>query len=331
MVTQPYTSARADARPLAAVAERPKGPLILVAVLATLTLLLTIVSNGNVGAALAPTFAFLIVYVFLKVPLRYPWLVYVALVMSLDNPAEPFAAGEYRSPFHTLAVALSGQLKNVIPVGALIISGLDVFLLVTFVLQGVRRARRSTLDRVGYLPTPFPLMLACWLAMGGIALAAILGLATGGSSRFVIWQIQRNIYLPLLILLLQAIFTSPNHFRAYFNVLIGVACVRAVIAIIIRHYWPDEEYTSSHSDSMVFGTVTCLLIARWTHQCTRRDLTLGIPIFALLMWGMVANDRRIVWAELAFAIIFIWWMTPRSRFKVSLARAAIASIPFVIV
>jgi hypothetical protein len=294
------------------------------------TLALAVLTNGNVVAALAPAFAFLVVYTIVKLPLRYPWLVYMALVMSLDTPAEPFAAGEYRSSLRPIAVALSSQLKNVFPSGALVMSGLDLLIAFTLVVHAVRRAKGSTLDREGYQPTPLPLFIANWACLLAVLVATGWGLATGGAFRWALWQIQRNIYLPLMFLVSVAIFPGPANMRGYLRLLTALACLRSVIAIWLRFQYPEVEYTSSHSDSMLFGTVYCYLIIQLLHGATRRFKWLSVPVFILVGWGMFANDRRLVYVQIVVALAFVFFMSPWTLFKKRVSQITIGSIPLLI-
>ncbi len=324
-------SAPAKTRPATPAPKASKGPLVLAVVLALTTLLVAILTNGNVAATLGPTAAFLVIYAIVKLPIRYTWFAYIWLVLSLDTPPEQFAGGKYKSPFYTVALLLTGQLKAVLGVSALVMTGLDIFLLSSFVLTSIRRAQGSRLDCDDYIRLPRPILFASWAALLGIVWATGLGLATGGAFRFAQWQIERNVYLPLVLLVVQAVFPGPKSFKPFTRVLIGAALVRAVIAILLRQQFPEEEYTSSHSDSMLFGTVTVLLVLRLADRPTKRDVRLGIPTLIVIVWGMIANDRRLVWVELALAAIFILVMTPRTRRKISMARTLLALVPGAIV
>lgn len=304
--------------------------MVLIGLLGVSTLALAILTNGNIVAALAPAFGFLVLYTIVKVPLRYPWLIYIALVMTLDTPAEPFAEGEYKSPLRPIAVVLSSQLKNVFPSGALIMSGLDLLIVGTLLVHAIRRAKESPLDREDYVPMPLPLFVACWLCLLGVLIPTVYGLAMGGSSRFAIWQIQRNIYLPLVLMLAQAVFPSPGNMKVYLRILVVVACIRAAIAIWLRFDYPKVEYTTSHSDSMLFGTVSCYLLIRLLHGATKGQKWLSVPVLGLLGWGMVANDRRLVWVEIGVSLAFIYFMSPWTRFKKRLAQTVLGSIPLIV-
>jgi hypothetical protein len=324
-------SAPAKAASAAPARAASKGTVVLAVVLALTTLVAAILTNGNLAATLGPTAAFLVLYAIVKLPIRYTWFAYIWLVLSLDTPPEPFAAGKYKSPFYTVALLLTGQLKAVLGVSALVMTGLDIFLLSSFVLTSVRRAQRSSLDRDAYIRLPRPILFASWAALLGILWATVIGLATGGAFRFAQWQIERNVYLPLVLLVVQAVFPGPESFKPFTRVLIGAALVRSVAAILLRQQFPEEEYTSSHSDSMLFGTVTVLLVLRLVDRPTKRDVRFGIPALIVIVWGMIANDRRLVWVELALAAVFILVMTPRTRRKISLARGLLSLVPVAVV
>ncbi len=301
-----------------------------VALLSLMTLAAIFVTNGNIVVGLAPSILVLVVYAVAKLPLRYPVMFIFAVIFTLDTPAEPFAGGKYQSPLHLVSELLTAQLKHVIPGSGLIITGLDLFIVGAFLLHGYRRATRSKLDRDDYTPTPIPLLVAAWVCLAGIAMAWLLGLATGGSFRFSLWQVQRNLYLPLMFLLFQAAFPSPRQFKPYFAMLIVIACLRSVMALWLREQFPLEEYATSHSDSMLFGTVTCLVVIRLMHGTNRRERFRLVLILLLLIVGMVENERRLVWVQIAVALAFVFVMTPWSSFKVKLIRRVLYSLPIVL-
>lgn len=299
--------------------------------LALSTLGAVLASNGKWVAAFIPTAAFLVAYTIGKVPLRYPALVVVFLVLTVDTPAEPFGSGKYESPFMPIAQVLMTQWKSFLPSGALVMTGMDVFLIGMLLVHGYRRAIGSTLDRVGFLPLPRPLIATAWLCVAGIMLALVVGLASGGTFRWAQWQVQRNIGLPLMLLVFQATFPSPDNYRPYLKVLIVAAHIRAVLAVILRFKFPHEEYVTSHSDSMLFATVTCMYLLRLILGATPREARRIWFSLSVLIAGMIQNERRLVWVELVFSLIFLSAMTPRTRFKVQVVRTVLVIIPFFIV
>jgi hypothetical protein len=297
--------------------------------LALATLALAVFSDGNLVVTMLPTAAFLVAYVLLKVPLRYAALVYVALVMTLDNPIDRFAEGQYQSPLYSFGTLLTAPFNNVIPVNALVISGMDVFLLAIFLVHAVRRAKGSRLDREGFVAVPLPLVFAAWACLLAVFLAAAWGLSRGGSFRFLQWQVQRNIYLPLFFLLFQAIFPSAENYKSYLKLLLGVACFRAVLAVVLSRLFPEASYATSHADSMVFGTAFCLIVLRLLHGPSAREFWRNIGFLLLLVVGMVANDRRLVWAQVGIALVFVFFMTEWTRMKTRAVQGLVLASPLV--
>jgi hypothetical protein len=59
---------------------------------------------------------------------------------------------------------------------------------------------------------------------------------------------------------------------------------------------------------------------------SRRTLRLFWGLLPIYLWGMVANNRRLVWVELFLMAVFFWLITPMRPLKLRLARLAIASV-----
>jgi hypothetical protein len=306
----------------------PLSAVLLATLLGAATLGAAVLGNGNIAVAFAPAFAFLLLYALGKLPLRVLWFGYIALVLLLDSPVEPFAENKYHSPFRPLAIILSAQLKTVIPVGALVMSGLDLMIVSTLILHTIRRLKESPLDRDGYEPTPLPMFVVNWLCLLGIIWVTVWGIGNGGNVRFVQWQIQRNIYLPIVMMVAHWVFPGPAQMKPFMQMLTVIACVRSVIAIWLRFGYPEAEYTTAHSDSVIFAIVFCFLLLRLLHGgATRGEKWSAAPILGLLSWGMVANERRLVWVEIAVALLFVYFMSPRTLLKRRIAQITLGSIP----
>jgi hypothetical protein len=308
---------------------RPSVALVSIVLLGLATLVLAIVSNGSLIATFLPAVAVMVGYVLVKVPLRHAALVYIALVITLDNPIDEFAAGQYKSPLYSFAALLSAPFNTVLPIDALIISGLDVFLVVAFLVHAVRRAKGSPLDREGFVALPMPLIIAAWACLLALLMAALWGLWRGGSFRFLLWQVQRNIYLPLFFLLFQAIFPSAENYKTFLKLVLALACIRAMFALILRGAFPDASYATSHADSMLFGTAFCMLVVRLLHGPSTREIWKNVGLLLVVMAGMVANDRRLVWAQVGVALAFVFFMTGWTQMKLRAVRGLLVASPFV--
>ena len=305
-----------------------------VAALGAASLAAILLGNGNLAVAAAPILAVLVVVAVAHVPLRTSLLVLAFLALVLENPAEAFASGLWQSPLHQLGSLLLMQLKATLPVNALIITGLDVFLLLFTTVWVVRRVRGSRTDAEGHVATPAPLVWAAIAAYATIAVTWLHGMATGGDFQNSLWQLFRVIYLPGVFLLFSAGLRGMPDAPAMGRVLVAAALVRAVLAVYIRHLFPDLEqmpHTTTHADSMLFANAFLLVLVRTAESPGRRSKVLALLVLPVLVAGMIANNRRLVWVEVAMAMAALALITRWSPLKAWLSRAFILAVPFLLV
>ena len=310
---------------------RPYPLLLLVAVLVVATLFALIVGNGDPVIALAPTLGLGLVYALCKLPLSVPALGLMIAAFVLEIPSEMFAAQKWHPPLAVLGAILFGQLKDVTQVRALVFTGFDIVLLVLFAIHFYRRSTGARIDKREAVPAPQPLVWAAVACLAGCAFAFAWGMLRGGTFRFSLWQLQRLIYLPLVFLLFQAVLPNPHAYRAIGRVILACAAIRAVMAIYIRSQFPNLDYATTHADSMLFAVATCILIIGLLELRTRRALLGSLTLLPLLVWGMIANDRRLVWVEIGTALIFSFVFARRNKVKVQVARFALWLLPLIAV
>lgn len=154
-----------------------------------------------------------------------------------------------------------------------------------------------------------------------------------------VWQIHRVMYLPAVFLLCQAAFRGPQDYVAVGKVVLWAGVLRSLQAMYVRAVVPDPldpafpelklEYATTHHDSLLFGAATVVLVAMvWMRVGgkTTRLVALAGPI---LIGGMLANDRRLVWIDIAVAVAAIYAVTEQNAFKRRLQRLAIVLVPIV--
>ncbi len=312
---------------LAPAPERAWGLWLLVCVLVVTTLALLVVANGNPAAALAPTLGFALIYGLCKLPLRVPVLVLFFSAFVLEIPSDIVANGKWKSPIAIVGALLFGQLKATLNVGALVFMGIDVVLILLFAIHAYRRATGNTIDRQGAVALPMPLLYAAWASLGACIFAFLWGMAHGGSFRFSLWQIQRVIYIPLVFMLMLASFPRAQIYHTLAKLLIVAACLRSVLAIYLRRLFPFDEYATTHPDSMLFAIASCILIIRFLEERNRRSLAWMLALLPILVAGMVANDRRLVWVELGVALLFAFLLARRTKLKVRIVRGILYAVP----
>jgi hypothetical protein len=55
-----------------------------------------------------------------------------------------------------------------------------------------------------------------------------------------------------------------------------------------------------------------------------------LVVLPILVWGMIANDRRLVWAELGLAAVLLFWVMRRTWLKIRLVRGVLYALPLII-
>jgi hypothetical protein len=306
------------------------GLAALLAGLALATVACLAFASGNPLLGLAPVAAFVLLFALLKLPLRLPFLVLLVIGLTFENPGDVPAAGLWQSPLHQVGKIMLAQLKHSLGVGALVMTGTDLVLVLLVLIYIGRRIAGSTVDTRGSVPMPRPLITSAVVCVAAAFALWGFGLARGGSNRFALWQVQHIVYLPLMFLVMQAILPGPACFRTLARVIVICACVKAALAVWLRMQFPLAEYSTTHHDSMLFAVSVCMLLAYFFERPSFKNLARFAPILILLCCGMVSNDRRLVWAELLVAGICMFLLARRSRLKVAIVRGILYVLPVLV-
>ncbi len=308
-------------------------PLVILAVaaLTLLTLALLLVGNGDLRLALAPVALTLVVRAAIKAPLRHSLLVLGFLCLTLENPAEAPPVHLWTPPFYTLGALLLTHMNTVVPVKALMFSGLDVLLVLLAGIWVARRMGGAQIDLQGHVPPAPPLRRAALFCLTAIALVWGYGMLRDGFSfANSLWQVYRVIYLPCIFLLFSAGLRGPADTRALGITLVAAALLRACIAIYLRARFPDTTlmpHATTHGDSMLFSAGVLLMTALFFERPSRKGLALIATSVPVLIWGMIANNRRLAWVELASCFLIIYFITPMTRLKRRVAQTVAVCIP----
>jgi len=305
--------------------------LALVGALGLLTLAFVIAGNGDIGLAIAPLALALVVLGAVRAPLRHSLLVLGFLCLTLECPSDVPASGKWRSPLYTVGALLLNHLNVTIPVKALFFSGGDVALVLLAATWIVRRLTRSQIDVRGQVPPAPPMRSAALLCLVAVFVVWGYGLLREGADvRFSLWQVNRVIYMPCLFLLYCAGIRGPEDSRALGIALLVAALVRALLAAYVRHLFPNLDevpHATSHADSMLFAEALLLVVVVFVERPTRRNLLVALLALPVLTWGMIANNRRLVWIELLTALPVLYLVTPSTPAKKRIARALAVALP----
>jgi O-antigen ligase len=305
-----------------------RSPHLVLLAVALATVAAVLVGGGNIVLAVAPSLLAVVLGAIWIAPLRVTLMVLLALSWCLEAPADIWANGRLHTPWEMLGRLLWAKLNLVIPFSPLVVTGFDCVALLLFVVVVYRHVQKSTIDRVGWVDTPAPLSSFAWLSIAAVLWMALVGLAQGGSFRFVLWQCVRWLYLPILYALMRQGLRGPQDATLVAKVVLGAGLFKAAEAIALRFKFPSIElmsHATSHHDSVLFATCVAILAALLLEMPTNRNLRLFVFLSPVYLWAMVANNRRLVWVELSIVAVFFWVVTPKLPFKRRLARMAIFS------
>lgn len=313
------------------------GPvfIVLLLCLAGATAAAVILSDGNPAAALGPVLLLGVLYLVYHLPLRYLGLSLLFLGLVMENPGEIFASGQYKSPIYIIGWLLLAHWNLTIPIKPLIFSGVDAYLILIFVLAHHRRSTGSRIDGGPFVETASPMRWFAWVAIAGPCLLEVWGMAHGGMDfADSLWQFERAAYLPAIFLAFHFAFRGPQDHVAIGKVVIAAGTVRAATAWAIRHFITPNDIemmptATTHSDSILFACAFCLCITLLLEIPSRKHKILALAVLPILVGGMMANNRRIVWVEVVFALAIPIFMMPMTPLKRKLLRYVLIAAPIV--
>jgi O-antigen ligase len=309
-------------------------PLVtLVGLFALVTIAGVVVSDGNLVVAVAPVAVVGFIYLLWHVPLRYPAIALLFLGLTLENPGDDTASGLWKSPLYPVGALLLGHWNLTFPVKALFFSGMDLLLVFFFAITLHRRLTRSPIDRVGFVETASPMRFFSALTIFGAFVLEGWGILRGGMDfDSSLWQVQRIIYLPLLFFLFHYALRGPRDQAAVGKAIILAACVRAIAAWCIRQFVTPNSIermptATSHPDSMLFAGAFCLCVVLFIEIPSRKHALLGAVVLPILTIGMIANNRRLAWVEVALGLVVLFFVMPMTRMKRRIVRWALIVAP----
>lgn len=285
---------------------------------------------GILGWLIAPICIALGCFCIARAPLRNTMLTLMFFALVLENPAEGTACNQWSTPFISVGALMLQHFKSTIGFGP--IGGMDVMLLTA----GAVLFTRGPLAQ-GPLGTPRPMIRLAQLTFATILMSFLVGKWRGGETSFALWQIDRVIYLPVVFLLCQAAFTHLQDYMAVGKVVIIAATLRACMAIWVRLTIPfkiDPEtgenslpYATTHNDSMLFATASIILVALLLQRAGKKYVRMAMWLGPILLGGMVANNRRLVWVEIILVLSTVYIMTDTNAIKRKVNRALLMLAP----
>jgi O-Antigen ligase len=296
------------------------------------SLVLDFLGNGNLALVLVPVLLAGVLALVWVLPLRYSVAALLFLGAALEAPYESFAMYAFRTPWWVLGTAMLGNLNLVTKISAMKFSGFDLAILYLFIIQIHRRAAGNTIDQQGLSPSARPMRLAAGLSAAAILTWLGWGLSRGGDFSNSLWQLQKLFYMPVLFLLLHGSLRGGRDFGLLGKVLLAAGVYRAALATYIGMTVYDHgeplQWCTTHADTILFAAAVLLLVVMWNERVPGARHPLAFVALAILISGMVANNRRLVWVSLTEGLIATLLVSPWTPLKRGVVRVLILSAPF---
>jgi hypothetical protein len=239
-------------------------------------------------------------------------------------------AYDWSPPFMGVARLVMANLNSVTGIGILRLPLLDLMTLVLWALSAMRRDEPGFMSRTGIVRPLKLALLASALAVLGLDM---LGTVQGGDFNESLWQLRQTLLYPLrTLVLLRAFDATVRDIRMVMRGLIFIAVVKSLIGIyfihfVVRPIGGDVEFTTSHSDSMLFVPVLAWYFNELIERFNPRTLFRGMFWVPIVTYGMICNDRRLAYVSLAIAVLISLILAPNTRFKVALLRTVGFGLP----
>lgn len=285
---------------------------------------LGLASLGNPLLTVLPTLGVGFFYALLKLPMRIPALTIVFLALVLESPADN---GPWKSPLYSVGELFLGQIKKIVKIDALVITGVDTLLVLLLLIYAYRRMRGLMVDTQRIVATPRALVTATLAAIGIILFAWAYGIGTGGEFRWSQWQVNQMMHLPFMIFVFAALLPGPDCARSLGVLVVAAAVIKSCVALGVKQVYPMADFMTSHQDSVTFALGLCHLWIHVLENPNKKTIAALAGFGPLILMAMVVNDRRLVWVQLAYSLLFTLYASRWSWIKFRLIRAVLVAIP----
>ena len=278
-----------------------------------------IAMNGALGWTIGPIVLVAALWLIAVSPIRNTFCVLLFLSLSTDRTGD--ASGLWQSPFINIGGLFSFNMSKILGIEALKLSGIALTVILMLVTRLHRMFMGRKVDTDGAIVPAPPLNWALGVSFFTLVSLVVWGLVNGGDGEMV--KVQTQVFLPLLgmAFVLGPSFRGSRDYRTLAKVVLVAACCKSVMALWARHVLPEAipdtygvmrevEYATSHGDSLLFACACLILIVPMFFNAIRRHLMWLVLIGPLIVAGMLANDRRLAWVELAIGLALLVLMNP---------------------
>ncbi len=301
-----------------------------------------LIGDTLVGMCLGAVIIPLLFYAASRVPIRLSLMPLMFLALVLPNPSEGIMTGkDYFPPFMSLGAIVLDHWNTFDPLLSFAsFSGMDVCFVCLGLIAWFRRSSGSTIDNAGRIATPQPLIQLAYVSLVSTAFVWLWGMVTGGDFKNSLWQLNAVVYCPLVFLLFQTSIRGSADLRPFAYVLLSAAAYKALLSIWVYYnilgdpdpytgIRPHVPYATCHADSILFADAFLLLIALlMERKKVKAWAALLLPLYA---WGMVCNNRRLVWVQVILVLVTVYLISKDNPVKRAIRRYLKLASPLMVV
>lgn len=302
----------------------------LVGALGLVTAAAVILTDGNLAVTVTPVVLASAIYAVVTIPLRYTAAALVFVLLALDNFST--ALGLWHTPWAIVNELVINNLDRTIPAArGFKLAGMELLGVLVLGVVAHRRASGATIDVRGKVPTASLVPHLALVYLLAIAYAVANGFLHRGSTEIMIWQARPLLQMLMLFFIFDQAFRGPLDHRPLAQIIVLSALAKAILAIFVYYKFEAQgdplACATNHGDSILFTVACMILVAHLMERTDRRRLASCALILPLLLWGMQVNGRRLVWVQLAFALLATYLMSPWRPWKRAFTRAALVTAP----
>ena len=179
---------------------------------------------------------------------------------------------------------------------------------------------------------------AILVSFASVALTFLWGWTRGGSAYHAYYQLWRFLLALLFALLLLASVRGARDLRRLGFTIVVAAVVRAVLAVYFywfvvlkKNFEPAPLYMTTHDDSLLFITALLVSFTYALFRASWKVWSVAWLVWALLLYAIVLNNRRLAWLELVLSLFCAILVLPRGPVRRRVNRALLVAAPVLLV
>lgn len=304
------------------------GTLTLIVLIATSLVMAAITATGSRGLVIAAAPAVLLagLAAMFVGPIRLGLFFIIFFGLGIDALGD----GPWDSPLARFGALMAYNLNVSMPLNVPM-NGSLILMLLLVVIHAHRTLSGTGAQIDGRNRVPKELVLSLGVSAGAVFLLALWGANRGGDIQMAKIQVQHYLMMLLLAYLSAVGFRSVKDYRIVGRLIVIAACIKALMAVyVIAITVPRPEYATTHGDSVLFAAATVILLVRLAEQPSARTFGWCVLLLPIIGLGMQANDRRIVWVQIAVSLLMFWLVSRRTRAKRLVGAAMLAASPLLL-